>query len=563
MPLKDSDLKSLMLWPSLRGVIYQATTLSAQLERINKEEFPPEACLVKDVFQCLAAYILDELVAIQKPSAPFEMDIDTATRIRSMAGYLRTIHSYIRYLTASSPRQSPPAVQNEIVRQTKRHFPKEYGNPICIVRPQWTYNLKCVPISEELKKLSKSALDPANKLSLKPGETVLSALWDKYLKKLRTEGKEVPTESPNQIGVLSFPSIDTPDTLLLPLLGHELGHFIAFAPPTPYHEDTDLLESAKISEDRVYEIIEEVTGKPAITSEATRYYSILKLQVSICLRELLADRLAARMLGLSFFLAQAKFIKTTTHWNHPLISETGYPNIGLRLSAIFSEITAQQYPGNPLLFLKENSLHHPDITKPLLDYLAAWQQHFANAPVIKHQKSAVIGEELLVEPFYELVESALNETTLEILDRIAKQIIPDSKCARLSSRFFERIVRLSKDLPPSLPGENIDSFAEILSAGWAYQVVIGESRESSVPDNPSTIDEHTKTCNLILKAIELILVQETKTNTQSVSVGPPLTSTRRSGKLSRVLKGFPVIKRLLPAIELSTQFEDRKGDRRH
>jgi dCTP deaminase len=552
MPLSDSDLLSLVSSPSLSGVIYQARTLIIELERINDEEFPHEACLIRDVFLCVAEHVLEELRELLNPAEPFNLPTESASRLRELARYVRNIHSYIRYLSASSARQSPPAVQDELVRLTKRHFPQEYGDPVCIVRPQWTYNLKCVPLSQELKKMSKENLDPANKLKLKSGDSVIQALWKKRLE----QGKKMLSKTaPSQIGVLSFASIDTPDALFIPLLGHELGHFIAFSRPIPFHEEPDLLESAQISEEKVREIIQDVTKKTPNPNETTRYHSTLCNQVWICLRELLADRLAARMLGFSFFVAQAKFIKTSLSWYQPLILESGYPNIKLRLSEIFKQITAADYPGNPLPFLEENSRTYPHITKPLISYVELWQRHFDDLPITVRSKSGLFPEELFVEPFYKLVEEALNPQTLKILSEIAERVIPDANCARLTSNFFERMIRLEQDLPPSVPNENIDSFAEILSAAWSYQIVYGESRENEMSKNNRRFDEHSKTCRLMLKAIELIPVQTAKLAEELRTAALPQSVGTRSK--SRLLRGF---RKIPGAKKLISRMASLKGD---
>lgn len=538
MPLSDADLNSLVVSPSLSGVIYQAHTLINELERINDEEFPHEACLIRDVFLCIVEHILEELRGLQNPIRPFDLGIEGAARTRALASYVRDIYSKIRYLTASSPRQSPPSIHDEIVRLTNRHFPKQHGDPVCVVRPQWTYNLKCVPLSHELKKMSNFTLDPANRLKVEPEQSIISVLWKNWL---RNRNKDI-VEAPRQIGILSFASIDTADALFIPLLGHELGHFIAFSPPTPYHEDSELLESANIREDDVKDVMSDVTRKPFNENEATRYHSLLRTRVEICLRELLADRLAARMLGLSFFVAQAKFIKSSLSWNQPLLLlETGYPSMKLRLSQILSQIMADGYPGNPVAFLKECLQTNPGIAKPLITYLQKWQQHLDELPATVPTKSGLFADELLVEPFYKLIEGALNQKTLGILSGIAQRVIPDINCPTLTVNFFERIARLEQDLPPSVSDEGVDSFTEIMSAAWAYQIVYGESRENEMSTIEKRLDEHSKTCRLVFKAIELIPAQREISDRKSIEAKSQTSfnPVRQKSGLLRVFNALP------------------------
>lgn len=520
MPLSDSDLNSLVVSPSLGGVIYQARTLIDELKKINDEEFPRETLLVREVFLCLAEHILEELKGMSNPERPFELGPDDPTRIRSLAEILREFHSYIRYLWASSPRQSPPAVQTALVELTKLHFPKEHGDPVCIVRPQWTYNLKFVPLMQELKKIRRSVLDFHGRLGVQRTEQIISALWEKRLEKLRGAGKEPLAErAPEQIGVLSFAAIDTPDAFLLPLLGHELAHFLAYSPPRPLHKDPELMRATTISEDTVKTLIRDTTGKYPGPGEV-KFWGILCNQTWTCLRELLADLIATRMLGLSFFLAQARFLKSLSPWLKPriLLEEYGYPAIHFRLSLILRHLTADDYPGNPLTFLPGHSGTHSGVTEPLIKYLETWRQHLEAQPDIVPKKTEIFGE-LLTEPFYRLVENAVNNPdTIDILSRIAKRVIPDERCARLGATFFERIARLEQDLPPSVPEENSNSFSEIMSASWAYQVIYGEARETERTQAGSRFDEHSKTSNLMIKAIELIPANQPATGAGAVPV---------------------------------------------
>ena len=59
-------------------------------------------------------------------------------------------------------------------------------------------------------------------------------------------------------------------------------------------------------------------------------------------------------------------------------------------------------------------------------------------------------------------------------------------------------------LPPSCPGEDARSFAEITAAAWAYQIIFGEEREHSKASLKDQRDEFIRISRLTLKAIELI-----------------------------------------------------------
>lgn len=102
-----------------------------------------------------------------------------------------------------------------------------------------------------------------------------------------------------------------------------------------------------------------------------------------------------------------------------------------------------------------------------------------------------------------MAEGAIHKS-IEPLNSVARKIVPDSKCAVLTSRFFERITQLEHDLPCSCPGEDPNSFAEIMSSSWAYELMTGRGRRVGTNDARKQLDEYNRSCRLMLKAIELI-----------------------------------------------------------
>jgi hypothetical protein len=64
--------------------------------------------------------------------------------------------------------------------------------------------------------LRPSVLDPAKKLGAKDWREMLQRLWEKS-----SRPKSSPTV-PFQLAILSFAGLDTHDTLLYPILAHEL-----------------------------------------------------------------------------------------------------------------------------------------------------------------------------------------------------------------------------------------------------------------------------------------------------------------------------------------------------
>ena len=149
MPLDATQIATFVASPSLGAVTYQAASLLRQLARINDQEYLPDACRIKEVFECIAEHVLDQLWAMHNPARLFDaLDDGDFSRTRALARILHELHSFLRYLWASSPRQSPPGIQSALNLLTELHFPSQNDvAPICLVRPQWKYNLTYVSMT--------------------------------------------------------------------------------------------------------------------------------------------------------------------------------------------------------------------------------------------------------------------------------------------------------------------------------------------------------------------------------------------------------------------------------
>ena len=501
MAFNKKKLRQLVEFPSLGALVYQAHFLVQELKRINDEEYPREACIIRDVLLCFAEHIFDELERILAPTN------ENLVRARNLGRALHEIHSFIRYLRASSPHQSPPALQVALAQLTDLHFPLSQestprSKPICLVRPQWKYNLTYVPLTLYLRRLiAPFELDPDGKLGIKTPEGIIPSLWNKRLSKLsEAEQDELGEHPPEQLAILSFAGLDTNDTLLYSLLAHELGHFIDYSYDTPLH--LSLSESSQINEKQVQSILEKAYNGQVNPAEAKRIWDNLVKRTFICLRELLADLLATRMMGFSFFVAQTEFLKTLVSWPGQTIESSGYPGIKFRLSVIFDHLIGEDFPDNVLIFLDRHKNIFPDKSEPLVKYLDMWRKRLhetPRSPVEKAQEPPDISSQLNA-----LIENAVRRT-LGDLNKIAARTIDRERCAHLTPTFFERITRLENELPPSCPQEEPNCFAEIMSASWAYQILYGEQRETKKQNVDEQFEEYNKTCRLVLKAIELIL----------------------------------------------------------
>lgn len=487
----DDKIKRIVIYSSLESATYQAHNLIQELERINDKEYPHQACQIRDVFLCITEYIEEQLKEIYNSEGSSRIEKDEIfIRVRSLREILHEIYSYIRYLRASSPHQSPPAIQVALTQLTGLYFPEKNGVPVCLVRPQWKYNLACVPITWSLKKiLSLSTLDPEGKLGVNSSDELISVLWKKRRRHLpKEEQKHIENNPPKQLAILSFAGLDTQNTFLFPLLGHELGHFIDYSFTPPRHLQDSLIKSLNAN-------IQQVLGTNAEQLKEEDFID----RIFICLRELLADLIATRMLGFSFFATQAEFLKTLDTWPGQTVELSGYPGIRFRLSVVFNHLISDAYPDNILQFLEKylGTEKHEKVNLIIL-FIKEWKRRLNG---IEDTTSEDTSDEAIVK----IIHLTLND-----LYELAQNIIPNEKCACLTPKFFERIARLYQDLPPSCQNDDPRCFSEIMSAAWAYQILLGGGQSEVTKQEGDKNLEYRKTCRLVLKAIELIPAYQAK-----------------------------------------------------
>src|SRR5690349_3124967 len=147
------SVKSLVEFPSAGALAYQAQVLIDQLRDFNDHDYPLEARSMRDVFLCIADYVAAQISEIAESSLYESGDARTLQRLRALAIINHKLYTQVKYLRGSLAIQSPPGIQLALSQLTKTYFPKQYGEPLCIVRPQWKYNLQYIPISNDLEDL--------------------------------------------------------------------------------------------------------------------------------------------------------------------------------------------------------------------------------------------------------------------------------------------------------------------------------------------------------------------------------------------------------------------------
>jgi hypothetical protein len=345
MELSDIS-KQQVISPSIGAIAYQALTLKDVLLRFTKEEYPVQACQVRDVLLCLVDRICEQLHSLLEIEAnsPDKVDSDRALKL---ASHVYEIYSYVRYLRASSPQQTPPGIQLALAELTDIFFPKANGKPVCLVRPQWSYNLGYVDLSAALDDMIKlDVFNPKNDPEVTEKEDLLPALWKKQ-KKIEAVNINPATATsqdfPNQLAILSFAGLDTNDVLLYPILAHELGHFIDYSFRPDY-----LNINPKLYRNITVKAVEATLDSLDCPESPAEVLA----QVSVCFREIIADLLGVRMMGLSFFVAQAEYLKTLSAWPGSVIEPSGYPGIRFRLSIVFDHFRSFPDNANAYNFLK-------------------------------------------------------------------------------------------------------------------------------------------------------------------------------------------------------------------
>lgn len=341
----SEDIAKLVAAPSLTALTYQAHTLVRQLAAINDQEYPIQACRVAAVLLAVATYVRDELWALYDPAHPLDrLDEGTEARVRRLAKIVYTLFQYVGHLCASVHLQSPPALQAMVAELAAQFFPAaDNGTPISLVVPQWEYNLSYIGLGRLLRHIAKRHdLDPTARLPARTPEQLLQVLWTRWrdeqppeaCTRLREQG--LGDTVPLQVAILSFASLDTDDALLYPLLAHELGHFIDFSFESPLHLRI-VGGSANTTRDEI-EILVKAANPHTPDREVDEVWLWVTQMVRSCVTELLADCLATRMLGVSFFAALAEFLKTIAPWSEPRLTKNGYPGITVRLAASLQQL---------------------------------------------------------------------------------------------------------------------------------------------------------------------------------------------------------------------------------
>jgi dCTP deaminase len=472
------------------ALLFQAQALIERLDAFTDSDYPQQTMTIVALLRLLAKRALHELIRLDEKTKRRLTPAESA-QARDLGSIVHVLHSYLRYLQASDPLRSPPGVQQAISLLVAAHgkaaLKCESSHINVLVRPQWTYNLKYIDLIHQFQADAECdlafALDPDGLLGAHDARTLVEKLW---------EQRQPGCSAPRHVAVLSFAGLDRDDVLLYPLLAHELGHFLDFASDDIGGSSTDSAIVAYLPNTKQIS---------AAGVRVDRHSAFVEL-IRVCLREITADLLAARMVGLGYFFAFAEFFKTLTPWPGPLINpESGYPGFGLRLQLIWQELESPDAGIETTVAMREMLARWKLIGKSRLqEYMAYWKGRVQSLQTSLPTNQSVV-----------LMQETVNRA-IPAIKQLAREIIPSSNAAMLPEDIEDMVGLLEDRIPPFQPPTRKQrqessysswAFHEILTAGWLYQIAIGEGRERQQQESWARYREYQNTCLLILKALEL------------------------------------------------------------
>jgi len=499
--------------PSVGAMLYQCQVLRDTLRGLTSPKYPAEAVRIATVLDLLAERAEQRLVALmERSSAQRQAD---PYRSRQLARIVHELYAYVRYLQAADPISSPPGVQTAFSMLVDAHVPPAVGcekeDIVALVRPQWEYNAKLVDLTGRLEaRIDIADLDENAAVFGDGGDDMASFITERWGARHRDQ-KDAP-KSPKRMAVLSFAGLDRDDVLLYPLLAHEVGHLIDFAYPDTVSTNQRLdLHAGLPTNDELNTVLTKAGVPEELPlfrlQELARTRQRVNRLVENCLRELTADLLAVRMIGLPYFIALAEFLKTIEALDATMVVPgSGYPGAWFRLKIVFAELT-----GNDLR-IEDGLCRVFGATPPekVLAYLKQWREH------LERDSPAATESPDLDATLAKLAAACVSKAVPKLVT-LVREIIPTDRCASPSPELSHMVEMLRERLPPfphdgppaSAAEAGAVPFADVLSAGWVYQLEAGEALELSHHDPAAQHVEYQNTCALLFKALELEIFRAT------------------------------------------------------
>jgi dCTP deaminase len=504
---------------TIGAMLHRSAQLLEQIDECINPPFPQAAKSVAHLLKSFATHLHSELLGLYQQSQKATPSKADLSRARNLERIVQQQYAALRYLRSSDAANTPPSVQRALEELTTQFFPIEGSNPVIVNRPQWSYNLKYVPLTRIVKSwVQWEVVDPDNALDILPDpkeqltpEERLSQIADAFLDKVWSaytvspgDGKareSLPDTRPREVAILSFAGLDREDTLQIPILVHELGHFIDFSHHPPLHLRAEITKARYVSLDDVETAL---AGFDLTSKQINIFWDTLTQQLSVAVREIMADLLATRMGGLGFFIAQAEFLARLFDWpqRRVLVLEGGYPGTAYRLRHVLDELKEMGITD----FLQEQVEESPSL-RGLCDYVENWDRTIDDAldgpePAQTHG-TTIDGMKSALEP---IASDAIDRALPEIR-KIAREMVPIDRAALVTPNLEKRVKALQMDIPPYLPEDDISAFSEIFVSGWMIDRKMVElpaaTTTKGLVDFREQLVQHRKLRRLVLKALEL------------------------------------------------------------
>jgi dCTP deaminase len=272
--------------------------------------------------------------------------------------------------------------------------------------------------------------------------------------------KEFLKKNPGKIALIYFPIIEKENILPLSILAHELGHYV------DYRKDNNAISKrpaiSSLPRNRVKNWIDtaeklEILDKKRYPLKVRKAIYQQELQTKlysayIWLRELTADKIATRLVGIAYYLSVKEMFRLLD------FPPGDYPPNFRRLYEISKELVnpidgiekdliprmrgkKKSYPQDFLLLTK--------LKKELDDEKRRYEKLRSYKPArIDNSLGDQEKKEILSMLALNIIEETIQPALLEI-DKIIKTEIPLNRCNKIEQDVFEAISYLKADIPPT------------------------------------------------------------------------------------------------------------------
>jgi dCTP deaminase len=476
----------------------KAAVLGAELKRFADEEYPAETKLLRDVFELLLEYVRERIIEAKRGPSSSARELDE--RLHILGGVINELYAMMRYLRASGNASTPPALQ-VIVRSLVGSYFHGGGGSLTIVRPQWKYNCKFVSLTLELGVLlnHRSVLipdgfvtrpvpsDDEQRQMLTSGD--VKRMLEAFANRRRGENhgqQPEPMTVPESISILSIAGLDRDDVLFYPMIGHEVAHKLSFQTPPGEHQHPT--HHSQVGRQLVPNDAD-LRRYAAETNRAFPEHRALKIQrdirwsMVVCVRELIADLAAVRMLGVGYFLTLAAYLSSMFKWDDPLINaDTSYPSLRFRLKVVWDHLKTHE---------QVKAIIDGPAGFPMAKILHEWDQRLTPSLPTELKPSRDANAEVDKEFLRELAAKLIDDN-LGVVIAKAEQLVPSFESG-IDDDLDARVQSLRHRLPPLPAGRNYASLPPIFTAAWLRRL----------ETVPFTLDEQGRLSRLVSKGIEL------------------------------------------------------------